>query len=70
MPQNGESIQLNGNIAITCAILKLVAVSAAGVELGALFVNTKEAGMIHLLLDTLSHPRPSSPMHIDNTTAV
>ena len=40
MPRDGEPIQLNGNIAITCAILKIVAASAAEAELSALFVNT------------------------------
>ena len=39
--RNEENIKLNGNIAITCAILKLVAASAAEAELGALFVNTQ-----------------------------
>ena len=33
------SIKLDGNITITCAILKLVAASAAEAELGALFLN-------------------------------
>ena len=43
LPHYGEPIQLNGNIAVTCAILKLVASSAAEAELGALFLNTKKA---------------------------
>ena len=46
LPRDGEPIQLNGNIAVTCAILKLVAYSAAEAELGALFLNTKEARII------------------------
>jgi hypothetical protein len=56
MPHNGEPIQLNGNMTITCAILKIVAASAAEAELGALFVNTKEARIIWLILAELSHP--------------
>ena len=36
---NGQPIKLNGNIHIKCAILKLVAASAAEAELGALFLN-------------------------------
>ena len=39
IPVNGQPIKLNGNIHITCAILKLVAASAAEAELGALFLN-------------------------------
>ena len=42
MLQNGEPIQLNSNIVITCAILELVAASAAEAKLGVLFVNTKD----------------------------
>ena len=41
MPQANVQTQLNGNVHITCAILKLVASSVAKVELGALCVNTK-----------------------------
>ena len=39
LPTDGKPIQLNGNILITCKILKSVAWSAAEAELGALFVN-------------------------------
>ena len=70
MPHNGDPIQLNGNIPITCAILKLVATSAAETKPGALFVNTKEARVIRLIVYELGHPQPPTPIHIDNTTAV
>ena len=46
LPQEGTPIKLNGNIAITCAILKLVAASAAEAELGALFLNVQEARIL------------------------
>ena len=46
LPKEGNPIKLNGNIDITCAILKLVAASAAEAELGALFLNTQEAKVI------------------------
>jgi hypothetical protein len=42
-PCNGSSIQINGTVHITCIILKLVAASPAEAELGALFLNSKEA---------------------------
>ena len=70
LPRYHEPIQLNGNIAVTCAILKLVASSAAEAELGALFLNTKEARITQLTLAKLGHPQPQIPIHIDNTTAV
>jgi len=70
LPREGTPIKLNGNIAITCAILKLVAASAAEAELGALFLNVQEAKVIRLILQELGHPQPPSPIHINNTTAV
>ena len=70
LPHEGEPIHLNGNIAVTCAILKLVASSAADAELGALFLNTKEARIIWLTLAKLGQPQPQTPIHIDNPTAV
>ena len=46
LPREGEKIHLNGNIAVMCVILKLVASSAAEAQLGALFLNTKEARIV------------------------
>ena len=70
LPVNGLPIKLNGNIHVTCTILKLVAASAAEAELGALFLNGKEAKVLRLTLDELGHPQPPTPIHVDNTTAV
>ena len=70
LPRNNAAIKLNGNIAITCAILKLVVASAAEAELGALFLNTQEVKVIRLILEELGHPQPQIPVHIDNSTAV
>ena len=70
LPREGEPIHLNGNIAVMCAILKLVASSVAEAELGALFLNTKEARIVRLTLAELGHSQPQNPIHIDNTTAV
>ena len=70
LPKDGQPIKLNGNVAITCAILKLVAASAAEAELGALFLNAQEAKVLRLILHELGHPQPPTPVHIDNTTTV
>ena len=70
LPKDGEPIFLNGNILITCSILKLVAASAAEAEMGALFLNAQEAKIIRLILAELGHPQPATPIHVDNTTAV
>ena len=55
---------------ITYKILKLVALSAAEAELGALFVNTNEAKILHLTLQELGHPQPQTPIHVKNNAAV
>jgi hypothetical protein len=67
---DGEPIQLNGNISVTCSTWKIVAASAAEAEFGALFVNTKEARIIRLIIEELGHPQPPTLIHIDNTTAI
>ena len=70
LPEANRPIHPNGNIHITCAILKLVAASAAEAKLGALFLNAREAKILRLTLHELVHSQPPTPTHIDNTTAV
>ena len=70
IPVNRQPIKLNENINITCAILKLVAASAAEAELGALFLNAREAKVLRITLQELGHPQPPTPIHVDNTTEV
>ena len=70
IPVNGQPFKLNGNIHITCAILKLVAASAAEAELGALFLNAREAKVLQITLRELGHPQPPTPINEDNMTAV
>ena len=70
IPVDGDPINLNGAINITCTILKLVAASAAEAELGALFLDAQEGKVLHLTLDELGHPQLPTPIHIDNTTTV
>ena len=58
LQKGGTPIKLNRNITITCAILKLVAASAAEAELGALFLNVQEARILQLILYEMGHPQP------------
>ena len=69
IPVNGKPTKLNENIHITCAILKMVATSAAEAELGALFLNAREAKVLRITLHKLGHPQPPIPIHVDITTA-
>ena len=43
--------------------------SAAEAELGALFINTKEAGYIKNILEEMRHPQPPTSIQTDNATA-
>ena len=70
IPVKGQPIKLNGNIHITCDILKLVSASAAEAELGAPFLNGRESKVLRITLQKLVHPQPPTPIHVDNTTAV
>jgi hypothetical protein len=72
IPRDTEPIFINGTIHITCTILKLVAVSAAKAELGALFLNSQEAKVIRLVLEELGHLNPftstTTPLWAYSTT--
>ena len=43
--------------------------SAAEAELGALFINVKEAVYLRQILTEMGHPQPKTPIQTDNTTA-
>jgi hypothetical protein len=70
MPHDNQPIRLNGAIYSLCTVLKHVAASAAEAELGALFLNTKEAKILRIILAEMGHPQPPTPIHCDNITAV
>ena len=43
--------------------------SAAEAELGALFINAKEAIYLRQILTEMGHPQPPTPIQTDNSTA-
>ena len=47
-----------------------VASLAAEAELGALFLNAREAKILRITLHELGHPQPPTPIHVDNTTVI
>ena len=61
---------MNGNIVVSCGILKIVVTSAAEAELGALFLNLKEGKLLRLTLIELGHTQPPTSVHCDNSTAI
>ena len=70
VPKNCQTIKLNGAIHVLCTVLKLVASLAAKAELGALFINAKEAKTLRLTLEELGHNQTPTPIHMDNSTTV
>ena len=62
--------KLNGAFFTLCAILHFVIASAAEAELGALFLNCKQASIFRLTLEEMGHPQPPTPIHCDNSTAL
>jgi hypothetical protein len=59
----------NGAILTNATIIKAVMSSAAKAELGALFLNAKEAVYLRQILSKMGHPQPQTPIQTDNTTA-
>jgi hypothetical protein len=59
----------NGAILNTAQIIRAVMSSAAEAELGALFINAKEAVHIRQILTEMGHPQPPTSIQTDNSTA-
>ena len=67
---NNEKFPPNNSAILTIAtIIKAVMSSAAEAELGALFINVKEAMHLRHVLEEMGHPQPRTPIQTDNTTA-
>ena len=60
----------NGAVLNLAQIIKAVMTSAAEAELGALYINSREAVPQRILLEEMGHPQPKTPMQTDNTTAL
>jgi hypothetical protein len=67
-PRNGEQ-QHTCAVLTLSKILRMVVVSAAEAEIGALYLNAKEGVNIRNILWEMGHPQPTTPMQTDNTTA-
>jgi hypothetical protein len=60
----------NGAVLNIAQIIKAVMTSAAEAELGALFINAREAVPMRTTLAEMGHPQPKTPIQTDNTTAL
>jgi hypothetical protein len=69
MTNNTEHPTNNGAILTIATIIKAVMTSAAEAELGALYINAKEAVYIQQILTKMGHLQPQTPIQTDNSTA-
>ena len=60
----------NGAVLTIAQIIKAIMSSAAEAELGALYINCREAIPARQLLEEMGHKQPPTPMQTDNTTAL
>ncbi len=60
----------NGAVLTIAQIIKVVMTSAAEAEIGALYINCREAVPARHTLEYMGHPQPPTPMQTDNTTAL
>ena len=60
----------NGAVLNIAQIIKNVMTSAAEAEMGALYINAREAVHMRITLEEMGHPQPPTPMQTDNTTAL
>jgi hypothetical protein len=65
-----QPIKLNGAFFTLCAILWFVVVSTAEAELGALFLNCKQATQFWLTLEEMGHPQLPTPVNCNNSTVM
>jgi hypothetical protein len=70
LSEDDPSPRNNGAILTLAQIIKPVMSSAAEAELGALYINAREAIPQRHLLNELGHPQPPTPIQIDNSTAL
>jgi hypothetical protein len=70
MSNNTATPPNNGTILTIAQIIKAVMSLVAEAEVGALYINCREAIPAHHTLDFMGHPQPPTPMQVDNTTAL
>ena len=59
----------NGAVLNIAQIIRAVMTSAAEAEIGAMFINAREAVPTRKTLEEMGHPQPKTPMQTDNTAA-
>jgi hypothetical protein len=70
MSSNTKDPANNGAVLNSAQLIKAIMSLAAEAELGALYVNAREAVPIQNLLHEMGHPQPPTPIQTDNSTAL
>jgi len=70
LSEDSDEPPLNGAVLSVAKIIKNVMASAAEAELGALFINCREAIPARHALEAMGHKQPPTPVQTDNTTAL
>jgi hypothetical protein len=70
MSNNGEDPADNGAVLNIAQLIKAVMSSAAEAEIGALFLNSRQAIPARTTLEEMGHIQPPTPIQTDNTTAL
>ena len=69
MASKEKNAKNNGSVLNIAKIIRNVVTSAASAEIGALFINTRQAIPARRLLEKMGHKQPATPTQTDNTTA-
>ena len=70
MADDGDDQPNNGPVHNVAQIIKNVMTSAANAEIGALYINSRQAVPARQLLEEMGHKQPPTPIQTDNTTAL
>ncbi len=66
---NVQYLPNNGAVLTIAQIIDAVMLLAAEAEMGALFINAKEAVHMQRILHEMGHPQPRTPIQTDNSTS-
>ena len=69
MSSNAAMPANNGAVLNIAQIIKTVMTSAAEAEIGAMYINAREAVPQRMTLSEMGHPQPRTPMQTDNSAA-
>ena len=70
MSEDNQDPKNNRAVLNLAKIIKSVMSSAAEAEIGALFINSRQAISARRLLEEMGHVQPPTPIQTDNTTVL